>query len=102
MTKIFVDSNGHTVPIFEIQGTQSVAYTDTAGAIGTAVAAGVRLVRVWCTTNAFVVTGAAPVADTADMPITGLVAEYIPVEEGDKVSAVQVTANGTLYVTELL
>jgi len=102
MTKQLVDSNGHVVPIFEDGVTQNVAYTDTAGVITNPVADGVRLVRVWCTTNAHIATGSAPTATTANKPITGLVAEYIPLEPGEKVSAVQVSANGSLYVTELL
>lgn len=102
MTKTFIDENGRPIPIFFPRTTQKVAYTGTHGAIGNAIADGVRLVRIWCTTDAFVVAAPTPEADTADMPITAKVDHYLPVNEGDKVSAVQISAGGDLYVTELL
>jgi len=78
-----------------------VAYTATAGAISNAIDADCTLVRLWATTDCFVLAATTPVADTADMPITAKVAEYLYVRGGDKVSAVRVTGDGTLYVTEL-
>lgn len=102
MTKAFLDENGRHIPVFFPRVTQKVAYTATHGVISNAVADGVRLVKLWCTTDAFVVSASSPVADTADMPITAKTDFYLPVNKGAKVSAVRITGDGTLYVTELL
>lgn len=102
MTKQQYDDNGHAIPVFRPQVTQTVAYTDVSGAITNPVAAGIRMVRVWCTTDAFITAAITPTAATSHMPITAKVAEYFPVNEGEKIAAVQVSAGGNLHVTELL
>jgi hypothetical protein len=78
---------------------QNVAYTTTAGTITNAVAS--RVVRVVCTTAAYVRIGLNPTADTSDMYMAAEVAEYFRIEPGHKVSARQVAAGGTLHVTEM-
>lgn len=80
--------------------TQNVAYTGTHGVITNPV--GRTQIRVYCTTDAFIVIGAAPVATAAaGMPVTGKIPEVYDCEQGDKVSAIQQSAGGTLYVTAL-
>ena len=78
---------------------QSVAYTGTAGTIANAISGVV--VRVLCTTNAFVKIGTSPTATTADMLVMANTAEYFRARAGDKVSAIQSAAGGTLHVTEM-
>jgi len=80
--------------------TQNVAYTGTAGTTSTAIGLGVQRVRVVCTTDAFVKVAVSPTATTSDAYVVGLTPEYFTCAPGEKVSAVQVSAGGTLYVTE--
>lgn len=80
---------------------QSVAYTGTAGTIANAMTAGVLKVRVVCTSAAYVKIGVNPTATTSDVycPADGV--EYFTINPGEKVSAVQVSAGGTLHATEI-
>jgi hypothetical protein len=77
----------------------TVAYTGTAG---TTAALSVRatVVRVVATTDCFIEIGAAPtaVANTSLFLPAG-VPEYFACTAGDKVSAIQVSAAGSIYVT---
>ena len=80
---------------------QTVAYTGTAGTIANALPANCTAVRVMVTTDAFVeitTLGTAAVANTG-MYMTAFVAEYFSAPAGGKVSAIQVSAGGSLYVT---
>lgn len=86
---------------YHLRTTQSVAYTGTAGVITNPISTGVYAVRVWCSTDAHIAVGAAPTATTSNMPVSAGVAEYIAINPGEKVSAIQQSAGGTLYVTEL-
>ncbi len=102
MTKQAEDANGNIIPGHYRHGiSQIVAYTGTHGRIANAVQAGVRLVRVWCTSDATIAVGATPTAVTTDIPVTAKLPQLISVEAGDKLSAVQVSAGGNLHVTEL-
>lgn len=80
---------------------QSVAYTGTAGTIATAITAGTNKVRVLVTTDAYVKIGSSPTATTSDVYVPGLSAEYFTINPGEKVSAIQVSSNGSLHVTEI-
>jgi hypothetical protein len=83
--------------------TQSVAYTGTSAAITNSVSAQTYKVRVLCSSDAFVRIGdGTPTATTADAYVPALAAEYFTCTPGQKVAAVQVTAAGTLYVSELV
>lgn len=101
MTKSFMDANGRALPIFRALSTETVAYTGSAAA-SQALDSQVRLLRVWATTDCFVVVGNNPTADNGDMPLAAKVAEYIPINEGDKISAIQISGSGNLHVTGLL
>lgn len=79
----------------------TVAYTGTHGVISGVISNGVYQARIYCTTDAHVLVGTAPTATTSSTPVTGGVPEYINVNPGEKVSAVQQSAGGTLFVTEL-
>lgn len=79
---------------------QSVAYTGTAGTITNSVSTGVEVVKVNVTTAAYVsVEGT---ATTSDCYCLADVDYYFPIPTNGKVSAVQVSAGGTLYVSEMV
>lgn len=79
---------------------QKVTYTGTAGTITNAVAAGVSVVRIVVTSDAFIKIGTSPTATANDIFIPANVPEYFGIKTGEKVSAIQSSAGGTLYVTE--
>lgn len=84
-----------------LQTHQSVAYTATAGTVTNTFSLGVTKIRVMCTSDAYIKIGKTPTATTADPIIPANSVEYFLTREGEKVSAVQVSAGGTLHVTEL-
>jgi hypothetical protein len=79
---------------------QSAAYTGTAGTITNAISSGVYKVRVIVTSAAYIKIGSSPTATTSDVYMAADAAEYFSIRPGEKVSAVQVSAGGTLHVTE--
>lgn len=81
--------------------TQSVAYTGTAGTITNAVGGQTRVVRLVATSAAHVAIGGAPTATTGDVYLPADMPETFLINPGEKVSAVQVSAGGTLHVTEM-
>src|SRR5690242_2397770 len=88
---------------FKPGATQSVGFTGTAGTITNPVAQGTRVVRVYTTSDAFIrISADGSAATTSDMPLPGGTAEYFQITGNiGKVSAVQISASGTLYVTEM-
>ena len=78
---------------------QNVAYTATAGTIADATSG--RVLRIFCTTDAFIKIGVDPTATTSDTPVAARSAEYFRANPGNKVSAVQASQGGILYVTEM-
>ena len=81
---------------------QSAAYTTTAGTITNAVGAQTYKVRIVCTTDAFVKVGDAPTATTSDPLFPASSVEYVTITPGQKISAVQSIAGGTVHVTEVV
>ena len=85
-------------------GTQSVAYTGTAGSV-TGWPAGPQGVLVWSTTDAYIAVGDGVTATTSATPLPAStpVPIYVPQPGGGatggtwRVSAIQITAGGTLY-----
>jgi hypothetical protein len=59
------------------------------------------IVRVVCTTDAFIKIDNSPTATTSDVFCPANTPEYFSITPGQKVSAVQSSAAGTLYVTEI-
>ena len=86
--------------------TISVAYTGTAGttaAVGGASTTDSNVVRVIATTDCFITittVGTAAVA-TSGMYLPALTPEYFSCPPSAKVSAIQVSAGGTIYVTPM-
>jgi hypothetical protein len=87
--------------VYRLGTHQSVAYTAVAGTITNAVNDQTRVVRVVCTSDAHVRIGTNPTATTSDPLVPANTPEYFAIARGEKVSAVQATAGGTLHVTEM-
>lgn len=80
---------------------QSVAYTGTAGTIANPVGSQTYAVRIIVTTASYIAFGGGPTATTSDIYMPAGLPEVFIINPGEKVSAVQVSAGGTLHVTEL-
>jgi hypothetical protein len=89
-------------PIMRIvdASTQSVAVSGTS-AQSTAVSAATGYVRLFATTLCHIRIGSNPTATTSNMPLGANVPEYFVVPSGMKVAAIQNSASGTLYITEV-
>jgi len=78
----------------------SVSYTGTAG-VTTAYNPGASTVMVWCTTDAYIKVGEGVTATTADTPVPSYTPMWFPVPAGTgapfRVSAIQISAGGTVY-----
>ena len=82
---------------------QAVSYTGTAGT-STSMPVGTSIVRIIATTDCFVaitIAGTAAVANTG-VYLPALTAEYFPIDDGEKVSAIQVSAAGTIYISPMV
>jgi len=80
---------------------QNATYTGTAAAVASGFSNGVQRIRVLATTDCYIKVDKAPTATTSDCYLPGLSAEYIIVNPGEKISAVQVSSGGVLNVTEV-
>jgi hypothetical protein len=80
---------------------QNVAFTATAGTITNKIGSETYKVRVLVTSDAFVTTDGSTPSATNGAYVPALEPEYFAVTPGQKVSAVQVSAGGTLYVNEI-
>jgi hypothetical protein len=80
--------------------TQNVTYSGTAGSV-TGWNAGPQGVLVWCTSDAYILVGEGVTATTAATPLPANtpVPFFVPAGAGGvwRVSAIQITAGGTLY-----
>lgn len=81
---------------------QSVAYTGTAGTITNALPPNTVAVRIVTTTDCYVQIGPSPTATSSDMLMIAGVPETFTAGNGDKVSGIRLSADGTLYVTPLV
>lgn len=84
---------------------QNVSYTGTAGTISNALPIDTTAVWVWTTSDAYIRIGQSPTAVTTDFPIPAMTPMVFPVSgfdtqsaNGAKVSALRITADGTMYV----
>lgn len=84
---------------------QSVAYTAVAGN-SASLPRGTTDVMVWCTTDARVRVGPGAVADVNDCPLPANVPVVLAIQQAmltdNRVSAVQVTAAGTMHVQPIV
>jgi hypothetical protein len=79
---------------------QSVAYTAAAGTIANAIGSGIHKARVVVTSAAYIKIGKDVTATTSDVYMSADAAEYFTIKPGEKVSAIRVSGDGTLHVTE--
>jgi len=93
--------NDARVPYPITGGTQSVAYTGTAGVISNAVDAQTRRVLVYASTDCHIQFAKAPTATTADMFLPASTQIFLSIRGGEKVSAIRNSADGTLIVSEM-
>jgi len=77
------------------------AYTGTASAV-IAVSAGIFKVRLLSTTDCYVRTDGVTATSSNGVYLPALQAEYATVRGGQGITAVQVSAGGTLQVTECM
>jgi hypothetical protein len=80
---------------------QSVAFTGTAGTVANVITSGVQKVRVCATSACYIAIGVSPTATTASVYMPANTVEYFTIGPGEKVSAIQLAAAGTLHVTEV-
>jgi len=87
----------------KLQAPQTVAYTGTAGHTTNVVGNGVYKVRIVCTTDAFVLAHAPTDSDATTStghfwPANSV--EYMTVNPGQRISAIQLSSGGNMYVSE--
>jgi hypothetical protein len=80
---------------------QNIAYTGTAGTIANVIGQGVYKVRVCATSACYIAIGSSPTATTSGIYMPADTVEYFTCSPGEKVSAIQLSAGGTLHVTEI-
>ena len=90
-----------TTSTYRLGPHQSAAFTGTAGTVTNAFGAGTTAVRVIATSACYLLIGNSPTATTSDVYVAADKPEVFLVTPGQKASAVQVSAAGTLHVTEL-
>ena len=93
--------NDARVPFPVTGGTQSAAFTGTSAAISNAVGDQTRRVLVYADQDCHIQFAKAPVATTADCFLAASTQIMLSIRPGEKVAAIQATAAGTLYVSEL-
>lgn len=81
---------------------QSASYTGTASTAVTNFTTGTQKVRIVVTTAAYIKIGASPTATTSDVYMPADSPEYFTVNPGESISAIRVSASGTLHVTEIV
>jgi len=88
------------------QGTRQLGTTETVAFTGTAAHSAVmpecEEVRLQATAACFIATGPTAVATTAGWPLAAGAPEYVRIRAGDRVSAIQQTEGGSLYVTKVV
>lgn len=80
---------------------QTVSVSGTSAATTNAVGSYINKVRLRSTTDCFIKFAKSPTATTSDMFLPAGETEYFDVKPGQKVAAIQSSASGTLYVTEM-
>ena len=81
--------------------TQTITTSGSSAAISTAFATGTTVVRIVATEDVNIKFGSSPTATTSDPFIPANQVEYFKVTAGEKVAAIQNSAAGTCYVTEM-
>lgn len=78
-----------------------VDYTDTAGVMSTGISSYIYQVRIVSTSDCYIKFGNSPTATTSDHYLPSQTQEYVNCVPGQKISAIRVSSNGTLHVSEM-
>lgn len=81
--------------------TQVVTVGAASAATTNAVGAETHIVRLVSTTDCHITFAGTPTATTSDWLLPSGVVEYMTIRPGQKVAAIQNSAGGSLYVTEM-
>lgn len=98
-----MSSSGDVLQAVDFNGTfQTVTYTSTAGQ-SAAFTTATTMVMLVATTACFIKRGTNPTATTsdADIYLPANLPFFLPVKPSTKVSAIQATAAGSLYISEI-
>jgi hypothetical protein len=104
MTKAVQDiKTGQSIPALEIGTVQTITTSGSSAATSSAFGETSLIVRVVCTEDANITFGASPTATTSSTFLPANQVEYfkVPVPGTSKLAAIQNSAAGTLYVTEM-
>lgn len=104
-TYLAKDRFNHAIQCLLPSTTQTVAISGTSAATSNALNLNTVVIRVVATTNCFIKIGTGtPTATTSDVPLMASVPEYFRVNGNDtiKVAGIQMSASGSLYVTEMV
>jgi hypothetical protein len=99
MSKLAIDKNAKPIQVLRPGTTQTVNIRSTSNTTSSGASTGCRVVRLATDIDCFYVVGST--ATTSDIYLPAGTVEYIHVFEGDNVSVIRSTADGTLYVTEM-
>lgn len=92
---------GNKVTTARPGATQTVTTSGTSAASSNGFGSSTFFVRVVCTEDCHIVFGASPTATTSDLFLPANTVEYFTVTSGQKIAAIQNSAGGSLYVTEM-
>lgn len=103
-TRLAVDKYQHPIQALLPGTTQTVAISGTSAATTNALSTDTLVIRVLATTNCFIkIATGSPTATTSDFPLIANIPEYLRVDGKStvKVAGIQMSASGSLYVTEM-
>jgi hypothetical protein len=100
MSKLAIDANAKPIQVLRPNSTQLVNIRSTSNTTATGASKGGRVLRLATDIDCFYAIGST--ATTSDVYLPAGTVEYIHVFEGDNVSVIRSTADGTLYVTEMV
>ena len=104
-TYLAKDRFNHAIQALAPSTSQTVSVSSSSAATTNALAKSTVVVRLISTTNCFVKIGTGtPTAAVTDMFLPAFTAEYFRVNGNDtiKIAAIQLSASGSLYVTEMV
>lgn len=104
-TYLAKDRFNHAIQCLSPSTTQTVTISGTSAATTNALNKNTVVIRVLATTNCFINIGTGtPTATTSGLPLMASVPEYFRVDGSQtlKVAGIQMSAGGSLYVTEML
>ena len=104
-TYLAKDRFNHAIQCLSPSTTQTVTISGSSAATANALNKNTVVIRLLATTNCFINIGTGtPTANTTHMPVIANVPEYFRVDGSQtlKVAGIQITAGGTLYVTEMI